>query len=85
MFSVPSAGAFARSVLRTLIDPNTRGVSAETHFHPCYTQQLPTRDVTSCGVGTSCGGVILGRVTWYWTGSRYPGTQIRRKDLKNVN
>ena len=59
MFSVPSVGAVARSVLRTLIDPNPLAVSLwKRTFHPCYTWQHPTFDVTGCGVGTSCAGVL---------------------------
>ena len=37
VFSVQSVRAFARSVLRTLIDPNPLAVSL---WNPCYTWQL---------------------------------------------
>ena len=56
----------------------SRGVSEETRFILVTPGSIRLVDVTGCGVGTSCGGVLWDRVIWYWTGSRYPGIQINR-------
>ena len=86
VFSVPSVGAFARSVLRALIDPNPLAVSLWKHISSLLHLAASDyrRDWLWCGDELWLS--ILDRVTWYWTGSRYLGdTDQSSTDLTNVN
>ena len=78
VFSVPSVGAFARSVLRALIDPNPLVVSLWKHISSLLHLAASDywRDWLWCG--DELWWSILDRVTWYWKGSGYPGIQINR-------